>query len=103
MRCLIGESVFDVPSCKGGVMPALDAGIHAMVQRQRSYDLYQLRSLMDRRGIGERSDAVLRTAKPGDDTVLVDAASRNGYRKKLNVLAAVDVNLRAVHIGRHLG
>jgi len=33
---------------------------------------------MDRRVIGERSDAVLRTAMPGDDTVCVDAVLKLG-------------------------
>jgi len=34
--------------------------------------------MMDRRVIGERSDAVLRTAMPGDDTVFVDAVLKLG-------------------------
>jgi hypothetical protein len=29
--------------------------------------IHHLRKTMDHRGIGERSDAVLRTAMPGDD------------------------------------
>jgi hypothetical protein len=33
---------------------------------------------MDRRVIGERSDAVLRTVMPGDDTVCVDAKQGDG-------------------------
>ena len=43
-----------------------------------------LRSSMDRRGIGERSDAVLRTAMPGDDESFRsrDAPSHPSFAKK---------------------
>jgi hypothetical protein len=40
-------------------MPALVAGIHALAAKES----------VDGRGIGERSDAVLRTAMPGHDGV----------------------------------
>jgi hypothetical protein len=55
-----------------------------MVRQGRSYELNSLRPLMDCRvtaltRIGERSDAVLRTAIPGNDTAAVArGASRLG-------------------------
>jgi hypothetical protein len=39
--------------------------------KEQTCDLHSLRSLMDRRVKGERSDAVLRMAMPGDDIEVV--------------------------------
>ena len=46
------------------VMPGLVPGIHAFLVSQAK------KQGMDGRDIGERSDAVLRTAMPGHDSVL---------------------------------
>lgn len=49
----------------------LDPRAHTVVQRRSLLQLPSQRPLMDRRVIGERSDAVLRTTMPGDDTAVV--------------------------------
>src|SRR5215470_8889656 len=61
-----------------------------------------------RRDIGERSDAVLRTARPGHDdgehAEIVEAAADNLYadREAVGVVAAVDRHGRVLrHVPRH--
>jgi hypothetical protein len=48
-------------------MPGLDPGIHEVKAAIKSLLLILMHLTMDGRVIGERSDAVLRTAKPGHD------------------------------------
>src|SRR5438067_13832587 len=63
------------PSHTPGVMRGLDPRIHEAMQRLRPYRCHPLRIIMDCRVIGERSDAVLRPAMPGNDDG--EVAARN--------------------------
>jgi hypothetical protein len=59
------------------VIAGLDPAIHAAKRlEQNSGWLTSPRVSMDRRGVGERSDAVLRTAMPGGDEELFDIVDR---------------------------
>jgi hypothetical protein len=60
--------------------PGFDPDIHEAAQREQYYGLRLQRVIMDRRVIGERSDAILRPAMRGDASYNIDGSMRSGGR-----------------------